>query len=165
MLIKVNRDSFIEGSKIDQYFLEGRKVVFYISSRKHEEVYPTESFAKNVFERIANSFRDATLEGGVSKTSEKILSEKMDLFNDFWDRYDKKINRDDCIKKWKKLSISDMQDAIKIVDIYVKSTPNKQYRKNPATWIYQKGWRNEVIGKIDNSETKYTAPKYTNVSR
>ena len=165
MLIKVNRDSFIESTKIEQYYLDEKKVVFYIASRKHEEVYPSESFAKNVFERIANSFRDATMENNISKTSEKILSEKMDMFNDFWIRYDKKVNRDDCLKKWRKLSISDMQEALKMVDAYIKSTPDKQYRKNPSTWIYQKGWRNEVIRKVDSLETKYVTPKFTNVSR
>jgi hypothetical protein len=165
MLIKINTDSFIESGKIEQYYLDDRKIIFYISSRKHEEVYPSNSFAKNVFNRIANSFRDATIESSISKPSEKILSEKMDMFNEFWDRYDKKVNRDDCLKKWRKLSILDMKEALKMVDIYVKSTPDKQYRKNPATWIYQKGWRNEVISKIEQVKTQYKTPKFTNVSR
>jgi hypothetical protein len=165
MLIKVNTDSFIESNKIDQYYLDGKKIVFYISSRKHEEIYPTESFASGVFKRVANTFRDATMENGSTKPSEKILSEKMDMFNEFWDRYDKKINRDDCLKKWKKLSISDMKEALKMVDIYVKSTPDKQYRKNPATWIFQKAWRNEVIGRAEQEKTKYKTPTFTNVSR
>ena len=100
-----------------------------------------------------------------AKPSERIMSEKLDMFNDFWDRYDKKINRDDCLKKWKKLSISDMKEALKMVDIYVKSTPDKQYRKNPSTWIYQKAWRNEVIGSSEQEKTKYKTPNFTNVSR
>ena len=165
MLIKINTDSFIESNKIDQYYLDGKKITFYISSRKHEEVYPSEGFAKNVFDRIASSFKDATMDSAIIRPSEKILSEKMDMFNDFWDRYDKKINRDDCLKKWKKLSISDMKDALKMVELYVKSTPDKQYRKNPSTWIYQKAWRNEVISKIDEVKTKYKTPNFTNVSR
>ena len=165
MLIKINTDSFIESNKIEQYYLEERKIIFYISSRKHEEVYDSESKAKSVFDSIASSFRDATSQGSSVRPSEKILSEKIDMFNDFWNRYDKKINRDDCLKKWKKLSITDMQEALKMVDVYVKSTPEKQYRKNPSTWIYQKGWRNEVIGSIDKVKTNYVTPKFTNVSR
>jgi hypothetical protein len=165
MLIKINTDSFVESNKIDQYYLDGRKIIFYISSRKHEEIYETESFAKSVFNRVANTFRDATMGNSSIKPSEKILSEKADMFNEFWDRYDKKINRDDCIKKWKKLSISDMKEALKMVDLYIKSTPDKQYRKNPSTWIYQKAWRNEVIGKTEELKTKYKTPDFTNVSR
>ena len=152
MLIKVNKDSFIESSKIDQYYLDGKTIVFYISSREHKEVYPTESFAMGVFKNIANS-------------SEKILSEKKDMFEDFWIRYDKKINKDDALKKWKKLSMVDMREALKMVDSYVKSTPDKQYRKNPSTWIYQKAWRNEVINKSEQVKTTYVKPTYTDVSR
>ena len=87
------------------------------------------------------------------------------MFNDFWGKYDKKVNRDDSLKKWLKLSITDMQDALKMVDAYIKSTPDKQYRKNPSTWIYQKAWRNEVIGKAEDLKTKYKTPNFTNVSR
>ena len=140
MLIKINTDSFVESTKIEQYYLEERKIVFYIMSRKHEEIYPSMSFAKNVFDRIANSFRDATTQT-------------------------KKINRDDCLKKWKKLSIVDMQESLKMIDAYVRSTPEKKYRKNPATWIYQKGWRNEVISKVEQDNIKYKTPDFTNVSR
>ena len=165
MLIKINKDSFVESSKIEQYYLDGRKIIFYISSRKHDEIYPSDNFAKSVFDRIANSFRDATEGNSISKPSDKILSEKNDMFNDFWDRYDKKINRDDCLKKWKKLSLVDMQEALKMVDYYVKSTPDKQYRKNPATWIYQKSWRNEVIGRSGETETKYKTPNFTKIDR
>ena len=165
MLIKINTDSFVESTKIEQYYLEERKIVFYIMSRKHEEIYPSMSFAKNVFDRIANSFRDATTQTNIIKPSEKILSEKMDMFNDFWNRYNKKINRDDCLKKWKKLSIVDMQESLKMIDAYVRSTPEKKYRKNPATWIYQKGWRNEVISKVEQDNIKYKTPDFTNVSR
>tara|TARA_R110000824_G_scaffold351337_1_gene538342 strand:- start:618 stop:1115 length:498 start_codon:yes stop_codon:yes gene_type:complete len=165
MLIKVNKDSFVESSRIDQYYLDGRTIVFYISSREHKEIYPTDTFAKGVFENIANSFRDATNETMVSKPSDKILSEKRDMFEDFWTKYDKKINKDDAFKKWRKLSIVDMKDAINMVDSYIRSTPDKQYRKNPSTWIYQKGWRNEVIEKLGQIKANYVTPKYTDVSR
>jgi len=165
MLIKINTDSFIESSKVEQYYLDGKMIVFYISSREYKEYYPSESFAKNVFNNIASTFKDATTKTSVSRPSEQILAEKIQLFEDFWEKYDKKINRDDCLKKWKKLSIVDMQDALKMVNSYVRSTPEKQYRKNPSTWIYQKGWRNEVINKSENTDINYKTPKFTDVSR
>ena len=58
-----------------------------------------------------------------------------------------------------------MKDAINMVDSYIRSTPDKQYRKNPSTWIYQKGWRNEVIEKLGQIKANYVTPKYTDVSR
>ena len=163
MLIKINNDSFIESSKIEQYYLDDRKIVFYISSRKHEEVYDSHDKAKDVFDRVASTFRDATMET-ISKPTEKKLAEKKDMFLKFWELYDKKINREDALKKWMKLSMVEMSEAIGVVPIYVKSTPDKQYRKNPSTWIYQKAWRNEIIssGEI---KTTYQKPKFTNVDK
>ena len=58
-----------------------------------------------------------------------------------------------------------MQESLKMIDAYVRSTPEKKYRKNPATWIYQKGWRNEVISKVEQDNIKYKTPDFTNVSR
>ena len=75
MLIKINRDSFIESSSIEQYYLDGVKIIFYISSRKHEEIYDSEEAASSVFNRVASSFRDATTEP-VSKPTEQKLAEK-----------------------------------------------------------------------------------------
>ena len=163
MLIKINRDSFIESSSIEQYYLDGVKIIFYISSRKHEEVYDSEEMANNVFNRVASSFRDATSEP-VSKPTEQKLAEKKEMFLKFWELYDKKINRDDAVKKWMKLSMVDMNEALSVVPIYIRSTPDKQYRKNPSTWIYQKAWRNEIISSKEVTQT-YQKPKFTNVDK
>ena len=163
MLIKINRDSFIESSSIEQYYLDGVKIIFYISSRKHEEIYDSEEAASNVFNRVASSFRDATT-APVSKPTEQKLAEKQEMYIKFWELYDKKINRDDAIKKWMKLSMVDMNEALSVLPLYVKSTPDKQYRKNPSTWIYQKAWRNEIISSNETKQT-YQKPKFTNVDK
>ena len=163
MLIKINRDSFIESSSIEQYYLDGVKIIFYISSRKHDEIYDSEESAGNVFNRIASSFRDATTEP-ISKPTEQKLAEKQEMFLKFWELYNKKINRDDAIKKWMKLSMVDMNEALNVLPLYVKSTPDKQYRKNPSTWIYQKAWRNEIISSNEMKQV-YQKPKFTNVDK
>jgi len=41
---------------------------------------------------------------------------------------------------------------------YVATTPDKQYRKNPSTYLYNKSWNNEIVrgqgnGAISNSWT------------
>ena len=42
---------------------------------------------------------------------------------------------------------------------YVLSTPNKEYRKNPATYLNNKGWENEIIiGKTQHIEDSWTQP-------
>ena len=133
--------------------------IYHLESTKKYTILRT---ASDVFNRVASSFRDATSEP-VTKPTEQKLAEKQEMFFKFWEMYDKKINRDDALKKWMKLSMVDMGEALNVLPMYVKSTPDKQYRKNPSTWIYQKAWRNEII----SNETKqvYQKPKFTNVDK
>ena len=66
-------------------------------------------------------------------------------FDVFWDLYDKKVGRKKCIQKWKRLKEKDKILIIHHVPEYVKSTPNKQYRKNPETYLNGECWHDEVI--------------------
>ena len=63
----------------------------------------------------------------------------------FWEKYGKKVDREKCIKKWKSLSEKEKDLAINKVEEYVKSQPDKQYRKNPLTWLNGKCWNDEII--------------------
>ena len=74
-------------------------------------------------------------------------------FEDFWESYDKKCSKPLCHKKWKKLAPEEKWKAIKHVPMYVRSTPDKQFRKNPLTYINQKCWDDEIInnGKANRS--------------
>jgi hypothetical protein len=66
-------------------------------------------------------------------------------FSEFWDLYDKKIDREKCEKKWDKLNELDIEAIFKTVPAYIKATPDKQYRKNPATYLNNHSWKNEII--------------------
>lgn len=66
-------------------------------------------------------------------------------FQEFWDLYGKKNDRIKCEAKWKRLKESEKQQAMKILPVYVRSTPNQQFRKNPLTWINGKCWNDESL--------------------
>ncbi len=66
-------------------------------------------------------------------------------FNDFWDKYDKKTDRPKCEKKWAKISQAAREKIMQNLDIYIPSTPDKQYRKNPLTYLNSESWNNEII--------------------
>jgi len=70
---------------------------------------------------------------------------RLSQFNNFWNLYNKKIDKPKCEHKWNKLSDKDREDIIKHLDDYVKATPDKQYRKNPSTYLNNKSWENEII--------------------
>ena len=66
-------------------------------------------------------------------------------FDDFWDKYDKKQDRPKCELKWKKIQQEAREKIMHHLDIYIPSTPDKQYRKNPLTYLNSQSWENEVI--------------------
>ena len=68
-----------------------------------------------------------------------------DEFEKFWLLYDKKVGKPICIKKWNKISKDDKELIFKNLPAYIKSTPDKQYRKDPATWLNQECWNDELI--------------------
>lgn len=69
----------------------------------------------------------------------------------FWELYDKKTSYGKCLTKWKNLTNKDRNLILQNVEEYVKSTPNKLYRKNPETYLNNKSWNDEIIV-INNKE-------------
>lgn len=66
-------------------------------------------------------------------------------FKDFWEAYGKKVDRIKCEAKWKKIPQGAREKIMAHVTEYVKSTPDPQYRKNPATYLNNESWNNEII--------------------
>lgn len=66
-------------------------------------------------------------------------------FEVFWDLYDKKVERIKCERKWNKLPAEERKKAIEYIPMYRQAQPNKQYRKNPDTFINNKSWNDELI--------------------
>jgi len=66
-------------------------------------------------------------------------------FDLWWEMYDKKCGRKDCEKKWGKLSPKEQAACLEATPSYVASTPDKQYRKNPLSYLNQKAWNDEII--------------------
>lgn len=65
-------------------------------------------------------------------------------FDQFWDLYGKKNNKASCEKKWDKLKDSEREAIMNHLPKYIKSTPDKQYRKNPDSYLNQRHWENEI---------------------
>lgn len=72
-------------------------------------------------------------------------------FEEFWDLYSKKTSRAKCEVKFKKLSEKEIDKIFESLPKYVKSTPDKKYRKDPCTWLNGKCWNDEVDSPDDYS--------------
>ena len=64
-------------------------------------------------------------------------------FDEFWDLYDKKVERKKCERKWKKLSKDDIESILQFVPIYKESVSSKQYQKNPFTFLNSRIWEDD----------------------
>ena len=90
-----------------------------------------------------------------NKTNNKSDSNKEDTtdrFAEFWDLYGKKSDSSKCKVKFSKLSKSDIELIFEKLPAYVKSTPDKQYRKNPITWLNGKCWNDEIMQQANHAK-------------
>lgn len=78
-------------------------------------------------------------------------------FEDFWNAYDKKEDKPKCEKKWKKIEQRAREKIMQHLELYVRSTPDKQYRKNPYTYLNSQSWENEIVTPSTNGKSKLTA--------
>jgi hypothetical protein len=76
-------------------------------------------------------------------------------FEYYWNEYDKKIGDKKKLKsKWDKLSDQERQDAMNYIDLYKISVPDKQFRKNPETFLNNKSWNDEIINRSPTTSYK-----------
>ena len=88
--------------------------------------------------------RNPTVSVNDSASINDSVNEIDNSFSEFWDLYDKKIDKAKCEKAWKKLTAKEIEAIKTALPNYIKSTPDTQYRKNPLTWINGKCWNDEV---------------------
>lgn len=75
---------------------------------------------------------------------EKNKDNTISRFSEFWDLYAKKVNPKKCEAKFNKLSKVTIDLIFEKLPHYVNSTPDKQFRKNPLTWLNNEGWNDEI---------------------
>lgn len=115
-------------------------------NRPQESALPKPSFSErsvNVHPQISD---DSLPKLSEDKLREVKLSEVSDSsFDVFWNLYDKKIDPKKCRLIWAKLTTSEREEILDHVPKYVASTPDKQYRKHPTTYLNNRSWENEII--------------------
>lgn len=67
-------------------------------------------------------------------------------FDIFWNLYDKKVGeKNKLIKKWENLTDEEREKIIEYIPKYKIAISEKQYRKNPETFMNNKSWNDEII--------------------
>ena len=114
----------------------------------HSKSHPTESHSVG-FPPLENHPNNSNKD--FSKKEEQINKDKLlseQNFENFWNRYGKKVGTFKCKELFLKLSLSEQEKILSVVDLYVLKTPDIKYRKNPLTWLNGKCWED------DYSDTK-----------
>jgi len=84
-------------------------------------------------------------------------------FEQFWSDYDKKVERKDCLRKWSKIKVSDKILIKDHIPKYKVSEPDKQYRKNPLTYLNKESWNDEIIAPTKSTDNQNTEVYAVNV--
>lgn len=98
-----------------------------------------------------------------------VIGKLENSFNVFWNAYDKKRGLDWARDVWfgkiklktgKLLSDKDRRDILKHVPKYVASTPNKQKRKDPKSYLNNRAWLDEIIEDTETSWPRQWSKEY-----
>lgn len=83
-------------------------------------------------------------------------------FEKFWNLYDKKVGTSDCKKKFEKLSKLEKEKIFETLPLYIKSTPEKKFRKNPKTYLNGSHWEDEIspVSETKTIVAQKPTPKY-----
>jgi len=73
-------------------------------------------------------------------------------FEIFWDLYDYKKNTNKAKALWLKLTDDERNLAINHIPTYKESTPDKTYRKHPATYLSNKSFNDEILKPNKNEQ-------------
>lgn len=93
------------------------------------------------------------------------IDEKNNNFEKFWNMYDKKRGREQCLKIWNRLSQKDKQEILERTPAYIASTPDKKFRKDPQTYLNPKNkhWLDEIIDN-NNGNTEHIRSDKRNIA-
>ena len=79
---------------------------------------------------------------------EKESKEPDQLFEKFWNLYDKKKGKDKTKLQWGKLKLEEREKAINGISFYQKYQPETKYRKDPERYLSNRVWEDEEIYKV-----------------
>ena len=107
----------------------------------------------NAYERIrphTTAFRVDAIKGKESKVKENKESKVKYVgdsdFEKFWELYDKKVGEKvKLISKWENLTAAEKEKIFEFIPRYKTAQPDKKFRKDPATFLNNKSWNDEII--------------------
>jgi hypothetical protein len=87
-----------------------------------------------------------------TKTKKKVCSNlenesasEVASFEQFWTAFDKKVGRSKSVERWGGLKPAEQAAILAHLPAYVAATPDKQFRKDPASYLHNRTWEDEEL--------------------
>lgn len=132
-----------------------RSIAGKLSAEKRAEIKANPTSAEQVLtsvqqnstkERKEKKIKENEIKINKSKSVNTSLLLSINIsFDTFWDNYDKKTGREKSESLWSKLNENERSLAILQIPKYIQSQPDKQFRKDPATYLLNKSFNDEII--------------------
>jgi hypothetical protein len=127
----------------------------YYNDRMYNETIRRQKFSESRRNNAKSPKKESTCEAYAkhmeTETENRTITinENINIdFDWFWNDYDKKVgDKQKLKKKWNKLSDEERQNAMNYLELYKQSIPDKQFRKNPETFLNNKSWNDEIINR------------------
>jgi hypothetical protein len=127
----------------------------YYNERMYNETIRRQKFSESRRNNAKSPKKESTSEAYAehmeTETENRTITinENINIdFEWFWNDYDKKVgDKQKLKKKWIKLTDEERQNAMNYIDLYKQSVPDKQFRKNPETFLNNKSWNDEIINR------------------
>ena len=132
MLLRVN-NTFIDTTSVvlcemDTYTMT---ILFKGAMEPYEILFESEEDCLSSFNKICSKMSVVDINDKRKERNSSVKDDRRELFDTFWDLYQKKVGYSKCLEKWMKFGIPTISEIIKAVPKYVKDTPDVKYRKNP----------------------------------
>lgn len=81
-------------------------------------------------------------------------------FNDFYEVYEKKVDKELSQKKWEKLTQAEKERAMVHAEFYKNLQPDPKFRKSPAVYLNQKTFNDDIqpITESRQQQTQFVKP-------
>tara|TARA_Y100001938_G_C7941946_1_gene354759 strand:- start:161 stop:667 length:507 start_codon:yes stop_codon:yes gene_type:complete len=168
MKVRISDNKIVDISAVVDIELDERILTLILPSGKESTaIYRTEAEAMFVFNNIVREQNVSDYRFITDPDSEDEDDRKERGFDMFWNLYDKKVDIKRAKTAFMNLTLADMRLAVAGVKSYIESTPDKKYRKNPTTWLNQRGWESEVVKKESDKPqpNRYVKPTYVSDDR
>jgi hypothetical protein len=139
---------FLELLKKDEMIeLKNETVTTRLIVCKYDTYQSKESEVETQVQRRRNAGETQTKPIKEEKESKEEKRNKS--FDIFWNIYDKKVDTKRCREKFLKLTDDEVSIILNVVKKYVDSKTDKQFLKNPLTWLNGKCWNDSIINSVE----------------